>query len=314
LGSLIQWRGRKSYHNLSSYLSVYLIQGIASIVLLAISAHTASATMPDISEWKACSRPLGLWVIVWIIRIASVCFMHVWTWQRAKLQRRLEAQAAATEAVGGQDLEIGAGNGNGNRSPHTNTTSTVDVLDPSVTTGTTTPRPTPTLPNSILYSRASLVVTFLSLTWWFTLQVFLYTSIYSCRLSSPHLWWLSFGLACIGYFYILEIIVVALALFFVGPLVVVSPYFNDLRPGLTQSLFSFLSTLSSYVSEDQSSCRHRASNPQWESYQKRRSTGYHSLSISRHLILRKRLISEQRMKRPITIRPLLRAHNHNRRV
>ncbi|CAG8742312.1 4338_t:CDS:2, partial [Acaulospora colombiana] len=55
-------------------LAFKLVLGIAQItaiaVLSAISARTQSPTKPGITEWEACDRPLGAWLIVWAVRVA----------------------------------------------------------------------------------------------------------------------------------------------------------------------------------------------------------------------------------------------------
>src|SRR5882724_10596254 len=59
------------------------------------------------------------------------------------------------------------------------------------------------------------------MTWFVTAHILIYTSIHTCRLSAPHLWWLTFGIICIGYLVIVEVIVVAFLIFILGPLIFV---------------------------------------------------------------------------------------------
>ncbi|KAF8587990.1 hypothetical protein K439DRAFT_717005 [Ramaria rubella] len=73
--------------------------------------------------------------------------------------------------------------------------------------------------SSVTFARLTTLLSLLSLTWFITAHILTYTSIHTCRLSAPHLWWLTFGIICIGYLVIVEVIVVALLVFIVGPLI-----------------------------------------------------------------------------------------------
>ncbi|TFY69164.1 hypothetical protein EVJ58_g590 [Rhodofomes roseus] len=70
---------------------------------------------------------------------------------------------------------------------------------------------------SHLYSRLSLLGTFMSLAWFLTAHILEYTSVNDCRHSSPHLWWLTFGILCILYLMVLEIFLLGLLVFVFGP-------------------------------------------------------------------------------------------------
>jgi hypothetical protein len=52
-------------------------------------------------------------------------------------------------------------------------------------------------------------------------QIFVYSSTNSCRHSSPHLWWLTFGVLSVMYLMILEVVLVAILVFVVGPILFV---------------------------------------------------------------------------------------------
>ncbi|KAH9993943.1 hypothetical protein BJV77DRAFT_961606 [Russula vinacea] len=49
-------------------------------------------------------------------------------------------------------------------------------------------------------------------------QILLYSSANTCRRSSPHLWWLTFGVLSVMYVMILEVVLVAILVFVVGPI------------------------------------------------------------------------------------------------
>ncbi|KAG6815448.1 hypothetical protein H0H87_001764 [Tephrocybe sp. NHM501043] len=45
-----------------------------------------------------------------------------------------------------------------------------------------------------------------------------YTSINTCRHSSPHIWWLTFGILCLMYLMVLEVVVLGFVVFVVAPI------------------------------------------------------------------------------------------------
>lgn len=62
----------------------------------------------------------------------------------------------------------------------------------------------------------------LSLVWFLTAHILEYSSVNSCRQAAPHLWWLTFGILCILYLMILEIFLIGLLVFILGPVLYVS--------------------------------------------------------------------------------------------
>jgi hypothetical protein len=69
--------------------------------------------------------------------------------------------------------------------------------------------------------RLSLMGSTFTLVWFVLAQIFMYSSIKTCRHSSPHLWWLTFGLLSVMYVMILEVVIVAILVFVVGPILFV---------------------------------------------------------------------------------------------
>jgi len=59
----------------------------------------------------------------------------------------------------------------------------------------------------------------LSFVWFITSNVLIYSSLYSCRLSAPHLWWLTFAILTITYLMLLELLLLGLIVFVIGPIV-----------------------------------------------------------------------------------------------
>ena len=73
----------------------------------------------------------------------------------------------------------------------------------------------------ILPRRISFCTSFLSLAWFLTAHVLEYTSLNTCRFAAPHLWWLTFGILCTLYLMILEIFLLGLLVFILGPVLYV---------------------------------------------------------------------------------------------
>jgi hypothetical protein len=57
-------------------------------------------------------------------------------------------------------------------------------------------------------SRLSILATLLSLTWFITAHILVFTSIHTCRYASPHLWWLTFAVICITYLSVFEVVII----------------------------------------------------------------------------------------------------------
>lgn len=73
-----------------------------------------------------------------------------------------------------------------------------------------------------LIDRLSLLLSVLVIAWFLTSNILLYTSVHTCRFAAPHLWWLIFGILCIQYFIIAQVILIALIVFIIGPVIYVS--------------------------------------------------------------------------------------------
>lgn len=74
-------------------------------------------------------------------------------------------------------------------------------------------------------------------------QIFLFTSLSTCRFTAPHLWWMAFGIACIGYLAVLEMLIAVLLVFVVGPTILVGPRISIGYPHLCYVLQLFVKLL-----------------------------------------------------------------------
>ncbi|KAL6310336.1 hypothetical protein BKA93DRAFT_814100 [Sparassis latifolia] len=211
-------RARRDLISLVWNLSFGLAQFAVIITLLAFSAHHESPTSPGLSEWEACARPLGVWNSLWLVRVALGCVLSVWGWFRERATRINQERRHAEDAEAGRS----------------------EATQPTSARSGTSGRPAPARGSRLsgaggqaetnadssinskyphLYARLSFLTSFISLAWFLTAHILEYTSVKTCRLSSPHLWWLTFGILCILYLTILEIFLLGLLVFFVGPVI-----------------------------------------------------------------------------------------------
>jgi len=63
----------------------------AIIVLLAYSSKHQSPEYPDVSEWKACNKPLGLWNSVWAVKVGFDCLVVFWGYRRERASRAMNS-------------------------------------------------------------------------------------------------------------------------------------------------------------------------------------------------------------------------------
>lgn len=53
-------------------------------------------------------------------------------------------------------------------------------------------------------------------------HIWLYTSVHTCRVNDPHVWYLGLGIASLGYLIVLELLLIAFIVFVLGPILLVS--------------------------------------------------------------------------------------------
>ncbi|KAJ7703188.1 hypothetical protein B0H17DRAFT_1042128 [Mycena rosella] len=200
-------RARKLLVSLWYNLAWGFVQVVVIITMLSIATHTESKTMPGRNEWVACDRPLGAWSCIYVVRVFFSSGLTYWGWRRD-----LKAQTNA------QDPENATGN---QPRPETTNAATVPHSSPS-STGSPAPGnspETPALPHNVLYSRLTILSSLVTLSWFLTAHILEYTSIHTCRYSSPHIWWLTFGILCIMYLVVLEVVILGMVVFVVAPIV-----------------------------------------------------------------------------------------------
>ena len=88
--------------------------------------------------------------------------------------------------------------------------------------------------------RISVLFTIYSLAWFVLAHVFAYTSTNTCRLASPHIWWLTFSILCLTYIAIAEVLLMIIFIFIVGPILLVSASLLEYNPLLISSYVAYL--------------------------------------------------------------------------
>ncbi|KNZ80545.1 hypothetical protein J132_05666 [Termitomyces sp. J132] len=190
-----------------------LISGFSQItiviVILALSGtRFKSPTNPELTEWKACSRPLGPWACLWVIRVVIATSLNYWGFLRERHLLARRRERAESVPINGENR------GNAPSGRPTETARTPRALE----NASSIARDQVSLTNTQLYSRLTLFSSLLTLSWFLTAHILTYTSISTCRHSSPHNWWLVFGILCLMYLIILEVVVLGFVVFIVAPI------------------------------------------------------------------------------------------------
>ncbi|KZV66909.1 hypothetical protein PENSPDRAFT_755353 [Peniophora sp. CONT] len=185
---------------------------IAILVLLPLSAHLASPTAAPKNEWDACSKPLGAWNAIWTVRavVDLILAYTTWTTQRKKRMNPTSEEAPPADntnaGTGADNTVVAAALGDGN--------GTQGEQPAQEGNGGARRRNYPAW-----QARLSAISTIFTFAWFILAHIFVYTSVDSCRLSSPHIWWLTFALLCVMYISVIEVLLIALIVFIVGPLI-----------------------------------------------------------------------------------------------
>ncbi|KAG6825075.1 hypothetical protein H0H92_004938 [Tricholoma furcatifolium] len=185
---------------------------IITVILVLSGTRFKSPTDPTLTEWAACARPLGPWACLWAIRAVLATTLNYWGFLR---ERQLLARRRSNENdLGNSTAEARRNSGavhTGNESARNNTARAMDNQE-------FTSREAATLPYTLLYSRLTFFSSLLTLSWFLTAHILTYTSINTCRETSPHIWWLIFGILCLMYLMVLEVLVLSFIVFVVAPI------------------------------------------------------------------------------------------------
>ncbi|KAG8857998.1 hypothetical protein FRB96_005489 [Tulasnella sp. 330] len=294
-------------------LAFNLAQIVIITIFLALSASIWKSKDPedlDITEWKACDRPLGIWNALWAARITLGLLLGIWEWRRQQDRtRRTESRNRdAEESLRGAGVPAGSGLRSQNQQPaarHNQRTTTqqrmASLPEPSSATtrpsiseapaavasmmvnqispgsasiphpptasrneargaGSLTRAPaqgdgrartererrerdrrrqggtgtqtaaaaatvtttTPNTPSNTMFDRFETCLTILALAHFVGNNILLFSSVHTCRFSSPHIWWLGLTIACLGYVVVVEVILIAIVIFVLGPILLLT--------------------------------------------------------------------------------------------
>lgn len=187
----------------------YFSQLTACITILAIAAHRESPTLPGRNEWGACRRPIQVWVIIWALKTTLSLGLCRWTYV---MDRQMRSNMDTLDQIDGDvNAARGTANPSGTRPARPETMS----ADRRRTLETVQRR---ALPHAAIYSRLSMFSTFITLVWFLTAHILEYTTIDTCRISAPHLWWMIFAIMCIMYVMVLEVLFLGFVVFIIAPI------------------------------------------------------------------------------------------------
>lgn len=68
----------------------------AIVALLVYSSKHTSPVRPDISEWRACNKPLGLWNSLWAVKVGFDCVVVFWGYRRERASRAVNSCVFST--------------------------------------------------------------------------------------------------------------------------------------------------------------------------------------------------------------------------
>ncbi|KIK67425.1 hypothetical protein GYMLUDRAFT_156896 [Collybiopsis luxurians FD-317 M1] len=205
-------RGRRAMVSLIWTLCWGFTQTVIIIVVLASSAPKSSPTFPQVNEWTACDRPLGAWSVLWLARVIMASILAYWGWTRDKSTPN---RNSSNDVEAGQNASPAAHPGH----PAPTRSPLSYQPQPSSQPGNSPRTEDTRLRHTAMFRRVSLFSSLYSLTWFLTANILVYNSVNTCRFSAPHIWWLVFGILCITYLMILEVIILGLIVFVFAPVV-----------------------------------------------------------------------------------------------
>ncbi|KIL66189.1 hypothetical protein M378DRAFT_75405 [Amanita muscaria Koide BX008] len=202
---------RKLNASLIQDLAWNLSQIVIIVIMLVLTGtYFRSVENAHLSEWSACDRPLGVWSCIWIFRACLSTVLAVWDYKR-NTNRHANDEETRPSTANIHNIPAS--------SPVQNANPTLAQQSTNTQTTNTTENPErPAVRKNRLYSRLTLFSSLLTLSWFLVAHILEYTSINTCRRTSPHLWWLMFGILSIMYLMVLEVVVLGVFVFIVGPI------------------------------------------------------------------------------------------------
>ncbi|KAF9227241.1 hypothetical protein BS17DRAFT_747582 [Gyrodon lividus] len=208
-------RTRKALVSLVWTLSYNFLQGVTVIALLSVASVIQSPQDPGIDQIKACGRPLVAWNCIWMVRLAVSSGLAYWNFLRIRAagnvpREEFESTSLPSGSQSTHPVDTRHRRQRDRRSRRTSTAST----SVAITDGEESP-----VPYNHIYARLSLFLSMLTLTWFLTAHILEYTSVNTCRLSAPLVWWLTFAILCTMYLLVLEVVLFGFLVFMVLPFI-----------------------------------------------------------------------------------------------
>lgn len=210
-------RTRKALVSVVWSLAYGFIQVAAIIAVLAVASVVMSPTEANVRQINACGRPLVAWNCIWIVKVCLSSTLAYWNFVRVRKAERT-GRPGDTES-GDRSRTSNDGGPHRNDPPSRRRQRDPHRRGRNASSGGTPNQEEPSPPYSYLYARLSLLSSMLTLTWFLTAHILEYTSVNSCRISSPLVWWLTFGILCTMYFLVLEVLVFGFLVFMVLPFI-----------------------------------------------------------------------------------------------
>ncbi|KAH7925950.1 hypothetical protein BV22DRAFT_1033448 [Leucogyrophana mollusca] len=214
-------RTRKALVSVTWTIFYGFLQIIAIIVVLSFAAHIKSPTDSNIVQIKSCGRPLVAWNCIWIARVCLSTALAYWNFiriRKADNTRREDVESGAL--TGSSSSPTSPQSEPSRRRQRDRSRRSRSGTAGSNLTSTDSSEPSePAVPYNHVYARLSLLSSMLTLTWFLTAHILEYTTINTCRVSSPLVWWLTFAVLCTMYFLVLEVILFGFLVFMILPFI-----------------------------------------------------------------------------------------------
>ncbi|GAW01556.1 c3hc4 type (ring finger) zinc finger containing protein [Lentinula edodes] len=163
-------------------------QMVGIVVVLASFAPKASPTVPGANEWSACHLPLGIWSCLWLGRTIVVCVLDYWKFTR---ERSIQSRNTCIDPESSQRRT--------SSSEHSGQICSPNAQQPPLPDDNSSQTQNDHLPHTVMFKRLSSISLMYSIYWFLTAYILAYSSIKTCRLASPHLWWLIVAIYCTMY-------------------------------------------------------------------------------------------------------------------
>ncbi|KAK2463276.1 hypothetical protein APHAL10511_004931 [Amanita phalloides] len=195
------------------------IQAIVIVVMLALTGTYFRSTVNHRqSEWTACDRPLGIWSCIWLLRVSLSTVLKLWDYKKNRAPRPNDVETRAGNVSHRDGHHSHSRNVATSRQLQTQISSSSRSANAHTQT-TNGNQGQVTQPTNRLFSRLTLLSSLMTLSWFLTAHILEYSSVKTCRHTSPHLWWLMFGILSIMYLMVLEVFILGIFVFVIGPII-----------------------------------------------------------------------------------------------